>query len=126
MKTSIKTFICALALAATALSTYAEDKENQKTTGFGVGIFANKAGKINVLINKAEPVAATTIKIKNDKGDVYYSETIAKDHQKFGRILDVDALEQGNYQIEISSKGEIHTKTFVVSEPTTERVISVK
>ncbi len=126
MKTSIKTFIFALALAVTALASNAEDQENKKTTGFGVGIYANKAGRINVLINKAEPVAATTIRIKNDKGDVYYSETIAKNHQKFGRILDVDALEQGNYQIEISSKGEIHTKTFVVSEPTTERVISVK
>jgi len=126
MKTSIKTFVCALALVATAFTAHAEDKEIKKSVGFGTGIFASKDGKINVLVEKTDVNASTTILLKNAKGEIFYRETVAKNNQKFGRILNVDALEQGKYEIEVTSKGKTQSKSFELSAPSTERVVAVK
>lgn len=126
MKTSIKTFVCALALVATAFTANASDKEIKKSVGFGTGIFASKDGKINVLVEKEDVNASTTILLKNAKGEVFYRETVSKNNQKFGRILNIDALEQGKYEIEVTSKGKTQSKSFELSAPSTERVIAVK
>ena len=126
MKTSIKTLVCALALVATAFTANAEDKEIKKSVGFGTGIFASKDGKINVLVEKTNVNASTTILLKNAKGEIFYRETVAKNNQKFGRILNVDALEQGKYEIEVTSKGKTQSKSFELSAPSTERVVAVQ
>jgi len=127
MKNSIKTFVCALALVATAAFTAnAEDKETKKAAGFGTGIYTTKSGKINVLVEKVNDDAPTILLLKNEKGDVVYQEKVDKKTQKFGRTLNVSELATGSYQIEITSKGEKQTKTFEVSEQRAERVLSVK
>ena len=126
MKNSIKTFVCALALVATAFTANAEDKETKKAAGFGTGIYSTKSGKINVLVAKNSSDAATTLLLKNEKGEVVYRETVAKNNQKFGRTLNVDDLETGKYEIEVTSKGEKQTKTFEVSEQKSERILAIK
>ena len=126
MKNSIKTFICAFALVASfAFNASAEDKETKKSTGFGTGIYTNKAGKINVLVAKVNADANTTLLLKNEKGDVVYREVIEKSNQKFGRVLNVDELEAGNYEIKVSSSGETQSKTFKLLEQKTERVLTI-
>ncbi|TDE18666.1 DUF3244 domain-containing protein [Dyadobacter psychrotolerans] len=127
MKNSIKTFVYALALVASASFTAnAEDKETKKAAGFGTGIYSTKSGKINVLVNKVNVDASTTILLRNEKGEIVYRETINKSSQKFGRTLNVDDLESGKYEIEISSKGEKQTKFFELSEQQSERILAVK
>ena len=126
MKNSIKTFAVALAIVASAFTANAEDKETKKAAGFGTGIYSTKSGKINVLVEKVNADAPTTLLLRNAKGDVVYQETVSKKTQKFGRTLNVSELVTGSYQIEISSKGEKQIKSFDVSEQRAERVLSVK
>ena len=126
MKTSIKTFAFALALVATAFTANAEDKDNKKSAGFGTGIYATKTGKINVLVDKVAADAPTTLLMKNENGDVVYSETVNRNQQRFGRILDVNELTSGKYEIEVTSKGEKQSKSFELSEQKTERVLAIK
>ena len=126
MKTSIKTFAVAFALIAAAFTANAENKDNKKSAGFGTGIFASKGGKINVLVDKNAADAPTTILLKNAEGDVVYTETVNKNQQKFGRILNVEELASGKYELEVSSKGEKQIKSFELSEQQSERVLAVK
>lgn len=126
MKTTFKTFAVALALIATAFTANAEDKETKKAAGFATGIYATKSGKINVLVEKANVDANTTLLLKNEKGNIVYQETVGKKNQKFGRTLNVDELKSGTYQIEVTSQGETKIKSFEVSSQESERTLSVK
>jgi hypothetical protein len=127
MKNSIKTFICAFALITSAAFTAnADDKENKKASRFGTGIYINKQGKINVFVDKQNTDANTTLLVRNEQGKIVYREVIEKDNQKFGRLLNVEDLEAGKYEINIISDNEIQKKGFQLSEPTTERVITIK
>ena len=126
MKNSIKTFICAFALVTSfAFTASAEDKETKKSTGFGTGIYSSKTGKINVMVDKVSADANTTLLLKNEKGEVVYREVIEKSNQKFGRVLNVEELEAGNYEIKVTSKGESQSKTFKLLEQKTERVLTI-
>ena len=126
MKNSIKTFICAFALVTSfAFSASAEDKGTKKSTGFGTGIYTSKAGKINVLVDKVNTEANTTLLLKNEKGEIVYREVIEKSNQKFGRVLNLEELEAGNYEIKITSNGETQSKTFKLLEQKTERVLTI-
>lgn len=126
MKATVKTFICAFALAAASFTAYAEDKDAKKTSSFGTGVYATKTGKINVLVDKASNNAKTTLLLKSEDGTIVYRETIAKDNKKFGRTLNLEAMEAGKYTLDIISGNEIQTKTFELSEQKVERVLTVK
>lgn len=126
MENSIKTFICAFALITSAAFTAnAEDKENKKAASFGTGIYINKEGKINVLVDKQSNKANTTLLVRNEHGEIVYREVIEKDNQKFGRLLNVEDLEAGKYEINVISNNEVQKKAFQLSEPTTERVVTI-
>jgi hypothetical protein len=126
MKTSIKNFAFALALVAAAFTANAENKDNKKSTGFGTGIYATKTGKINVLVDKINADSPTTLLLKNENGEVIYSETVGKNQQKFGRVLNIEELASGKYEVEVTSKGEKQSKSFQLSEQKTERVLAIK
>ena len=126
MKTSIKTIIAAFAFVASfAFTANAEEKETRKTALLNTGVYVNKEGKINVLVDKSSNTANTTLLIRNETGQVVYREVIEKGNQKFGRVLNVDELSAGSYQIEVSSKNNSQVKTFQLSEPQTERNIAI-
>ncbi|SEI85555.1 hypothetical protein SAMN04487995_2505 [Dyadobacter koreensis] len=127
MRTSFKNIAYALALVTSfTFAASAKETETKKASGFGTGIYINKAGKINVLVNKQDAKDNTTLLIKNEKGDVVYREIIQKDNQKFGRVLNVEKLEAGQYEINVVSKDETQTKSFQLSEQKTERNILIK
>jgi len=126
MKNSIKTFAVAIALIAAAFTANAEDNEIKKSAGFGTGIYTTKSGKINVFVDKVNADSPTTILLKTKNGQVVYRETVGKNEQKFGRTLNVNELPSGNYEIEVSSKGEKQSKSFQLSEQKIERVLAVK
>jgi len=124
MKTTIKTFAVAFALIAASFTANAE--ETKKASGFGTGIYTTKSGKINVLVDKANANANTTLLLKNEKGDVVYQETVGKKTQKFGRTLNVDELRSGTYEIQVTSQGETQSKSFELSNQETERTLQIK
>ena len=126
MKNSIKTFAVAIALLATSFAANAEDKETKKSAGFGTGIYTTKSGKINVLVDKVSSDAPTKLLLKNENGQIVYKEVVDKNQQKFGRILNVDELSAGKYEIEVTSKGEKQSKSFELSEQKVERVLAIK
>ena len=126
MKNSIKTFAVAIALIAASFTANADDKETKKSAGFGTGIYSTKSGKINVLVDKVNSDAATTLLLRNENGQIVYKETVDKNEQKFGRTLNVDELSAGKYEIEVTSKGEKQSKSFQLSEQKTERVLAIK
>ena len=127
MRTSIKNIAYALAIVTSfTFAASAKETETKKASSFGTGIYIDKAGKINVLVDKQNAEANTTLLIKNEKGDVVYKEIIQKDNQKFGRVLNVEKLEAGQYEINVVSKNETQTKSFQLSEQKTERNIIIK
>lgn len=126
MKNSIKTIAIAFALFATTFAANAGEKETTKVAGFNTGVYTTKAGKVNVLIEKASQDAATVILLKNEKGETVYRETVGKSQQKFGRSLNLDELEAGKYELKVISNGETQTKTFQLSEQKTDRVLTIK
>jgi len=126
MKTSIKTIIVAFAFVTSiAFTSNAEEKETRKTALLNTGVYVNKEGKINVLVDKSSNTSNTTLLIKDERGQIVYREVIEKSHQKFGRVLNVDELSAGTYQIEVNSKNISQVKTFQLSEPQTERIIAI-
>ncbi|MCF0054914.1 DUF3244 domain-containing protein [Dyadobacter sp. CY356] len=127
MKTSIKTILVAFAVVTSiAFTANAKGNDNKKTSDLNTGVYINKEGRINVLVDQANEDAATTILIKNESGEVVYSEVVEKGNQQFGRVLNVDKLEDGQYEIEVKSKNDSQIKTFQVSEPKAERVIEMQ
>lgn len=125
MKTSFKTFAFALAFVASAFAANAEDKEAKKAT-LGTGIYPTKTGKINVLVDKANAETSTTLLLKNASGEVVYRETVGKNQQKFGRTLNLDSMEAGQYKLDVISGNEVQSKTFQLSEEKVERIVTVK
>lgn len=126
MKTSVKTFICAFALAAASFTAQAADKGAHKASTFGTGIYATKTGKINVLVDKGSTDSKTTLLLRDAEGIVVYRETISREHKKFGRTLNLDAMEPGKYKLDIISGNEVQTKTFELADQKTERILTVK
>jgi flagellar hook assembly protein FlgD len=127
MKNSIKISIVALTLFASATFTAnAEDKEAKKAAALKTVVYISKDGKVNVLVDKPNTDANTTLLIKDESGAIVYREVIQKENQKFGRILNVNELTAGKYEIKVISKDDSQTKSFQLSEPATERVVTIK
>ena len=125
MKNFIKTFAIVVAIFTSATVTvHAEDKETKKSS-FATGIYVNKAGKVNVLVEKSGALTPTTILLKNGKGEIIYSENVSKKITKFGKQLNVDDLNPGQYQVEVISNGVKESKTLQLSE-NVEREITIK
>ncbi len=127
MKNSFKNIAIAFALIASfAFTAHAEEKETKKSSALNTGVYINKNGKINVFVDKLNNDSNTTILVKNASGEIVYREVVEKDHQKFGRILNVDELGAGKYEIKVSSKNDSQTQSFQLSEPIVERVVTIK
>lgn len=125
MKTSFLALTCAVALFAPLSSAADDDKGTKKSAGFGTGIYPTKEGKINVYIDKVDTNSPTLLLLKNSRGEIMYREVIGKGFQKFGRRLNVDYLESGNYEIKVIINGEAQSTSFQLTEERIERVLRV-
>jgi hypothetical protein len=126
MKTLFNTFIYAVALTATTFTAQANHGEAKKTAEFGTGIYATKTGKINLTVEKPDANANATIVLRNQKNEIFYRETVRKADQRFGRVLNVDALGEGKYEIQITSNGVTESRFFELTEKTLEKGVVVK
>jgi hypothetical protein len=128
MKTIIKTLFVAVALVATS---FANVKANNpsKTKSFEVGIYQSvNTLKLNLMVEKQVGNKLNVV-IKNDKGEVLYTETIAKNDAKYHGKYDFSQLGDGHYSVEISTGNEKIVKNINLStntpEPETNRSISM-
>lgn len=128
MKTIIKTLFVAVALVATS---YANVNANNpsKTASFEVGMYQTvNTLKLNLMVEK-QVGDRLEIAIKNDKGEVLYTETIAKNDAKYHGKFDFSQLGDGQYSVEISGGKEKIVKNINLStntpEPETTRLISM-
>ncbi len=110
----------------TALVGHAEDKEAKKPTSFGTGFYTTKAGKISIMVDKLGSNKPTKIALLNDHGKVIYDEIVNRKVKKFGRVLNIDALQPGIYEIEVTSNGEKQTQYFQLNEITKQRLVHLK
>ncbi|MCF2444693.1 hypothetical protein L0657_12055 [Dyadobacter sp. CY345] len=125
MKNPFKTIISVFVLASViSFSTFANDKEIKKVTGFNSGIYASKDGKIKVNIDKYNR-ASTSILFQDAKGKVIYKEVAGRGDKKLRREINTNDLAAGKYTLEISSQGEKQTREFQLEEKVTERSVKI-
>ena len=125
MKTLFFALTCAAALFTPFSSAADDNKGTKKPAGFGTGIYRTKEGKINVFIDKIDANSPTLLLIKNSKGEIIYREMIRKGYQKFGRLLNLNDLESGKYEIRVIINGEAQSTPFQLTEERVERVLRV-
>ncbi len=117
MKNSFKSFICAMALSTTVAFAGPGDR-NSKPTTFEASIYTNIDGALMVNVEKTSTAGAAVL-IKNASGDIIAREGIGRRQKKSAMRFDLSALRDGEYKLEIVSKGERIVRDFALSSETT-------
>ncbi len=132
MKTLIKSLALALSLAAvTSSATFAETNPGGKTktvATYKTGIYMTQAGKLSIALDKGKG-GTVLISLKNADGRQLYSQYLGKNEQVYRTLLDLNQLEDGIYQVEITNGVETTTQRVTIStnQPTApDRLISVR
>jgi len=117
MKTIIKSF--ALALSFGVLTSVASVHANPITkpnaaATYQTGIYSSVDGKLNIALDKTTN-GAVDIRFKDAHGKVLFAEHISK-KEKSSRIrLNLDELQDGTYQVEITNGVETKTQTVTIA-----------
>ncbi len=117
MKTLVKTFVCAAALSVSSLS-FANDKNtkesNKQPASFAASVYVAKDASIRVAVDKTSPTNVMIV-LRNEKNEVVYSENMTKNELKSAYKLNVEALPDGEYTLEITSADKTVTKQIHLS-----------
>ena len=124
MKTSYNVLALPVALTTTTLQARADEP----TTGckpFYAHFRVGSQSDFQVFINKFAP-EALTITLKNGKGETLHTSEVGK--REPGKAVNFSMRQQpdGVYTVEIRSKRETVTKTFIVATPSLERTLALK
>jgi hypothetical protein len=132
MKTLIKSLALALSLAAVTSSvTFAEINPGGNTkvvATYKTGIYMTKDGKLNIALDKGKG-GTVSINLKGADGRLLYSRHLGKNDQIYRTRLNLNQLEDGVYQVEITNGVETTTQSVTIStqQPTMpDRLISIK
>jgi hypothetical protein len=108
MKTSIKTIICAIALSVSSVA-FATGKGSKSAPKFEANTYVSKDASLHVNVTKLS-AGWVTISLKDAKNNEVYSENIAKNDLQYALKMNVNALPDGNYTLEIASASQTITK----------------
>jgi hypothetical protein len=132
MKTLVKSLALAFSLGfVTTAATFAETNPGGRpavVSSFKTGVYTTISGKLNIALNK-EKGGAVDILLKNDEGRVVYTQHVGKNDESYRTRLNLDQLEDGVYQLQITNGVETTTQTITLStqHPTApNRVVSMK
>lgn len=105
MKTFIKSIACALALTTTAAFAHPTEEKtsnNRPEATFESSAFVTADANVRVAIKKngSQKVYLT---LKNKEGQVLFAETIGKKSMTYAAKINVSDLNDGTYQLEITS-----------------------
>ncbi len=105
MKTIIKSIACALALTTSvAFAKPTEDKTSttRPEATFESSAFVTADANVRVAIKKNAP-QKVYLTLKNANGDVLFAETVGKKEMAYAAKINVSDLNDGSYQLEITS-----------------------
>jgi hypothetical protein len=132
MKTLIKSFALALSLGiVTSVASFAETNPGGRpkmAASYKTGIYSTVSGKLNIALDK-EIGGHVDIRLKNADGVVLYSEHLGKNERTCRLRLNLNELEDGTYQVEITNGVDTTTQNVTVStnKPSApNRVIAIK
>jgi|GEM_PF-4945742 len=94
-----------------------DDKATEKAA-VQVTAFSTNDAKIWVNVQKEAPVGATLF-LRDQNGNALYTHGIGKKQKTSATRLDVSALEDGEYMLQVVSKGGTITKKFELRTPQT-------
>ncbi|GAB2594389.1 T9SS type A sorting domain-containing protein [Spirosoma areae] len=122
MKTFIKPLLVAVSVSLISLSTSVADNNPigrpAAVASYKTGLYTTAEGKLNIALDK-ETGGSVVVQLKSSNGRVLYFQRIGK-NQTVSRIrLDVSALADGVYQVEISNGVETttHALTLATHQP---------
>ena len=124
MKTFIKSLVigCSLSFIGLSAAFAAQNPIGHPAAvaTYKAGIYTTKEGKLSIALDK-EAGAPVDLRLKNSKGDVYFSQHLNKKAKTFRIRLDVSELPDGDYQVEISNgaASSVQLVTISTQSPTT-------
>lgn len=129
MKTIITSLVCALALSTTVALAHPTDeksKDNRPVPAFESSTYVSADANLRVAIKKNTP-ERVYITLRSADGVVLFSETIGKKETAYAAKINVKELNDGAYQLEITSgKDHVVKKLNLTSQKVeTQRVVTV-
>ena len=129
MKTLIKSLLIAFTLTAVTFSaSLADPNQPKKATAFQSSMYTNVEGKLQIAVKK-ETGGSVEVRLTNSAGKAFFVQQLGKRQEAARLSLDVSALPDGVYQVEISNGVETTTRelTLATQQPATvSRFVAVK
>ncbi|MFN4146677.1 MAG: DUF3244 domain-containing protein [Runella sp.] len=117
MKTIITSLVCALAFSTATLAN--PTTEEKKATRFESSAFVTNDASVRVAVKKNAP-ERVYVTLKNNRGEVLFTETISKKSMSYAAKINVQNLTDGVYQLEIVSGSDRVVKTLNLTSKTVE------
>lgn len=95
---------------------FATEIATKKPTSFEVGMYNVKNSNLLKVFVEKKSREVLCLKIKNANGDVVLNQYFGRKDKKVGLEIDLEALENGKYQMEFSTKNESYIKEIEVSK----------
>ena len=122
MKTIVKSLLVAFSLSFITLSvSLAEINPTSRpkaVASYKTGIYSTREGKLNIALDK-ETGGSVDVRLTSTRGEVMFSQRIARNEKSFRIRLDMSSLPDGAYQVEITNGVEttIHNVTISTQQP---------
>ncbi len=113
MKTLIKPLFLALSLSFVAVSVSHAKPGRPVAASFKTGIYSSMTGKVHVALDK-ETGGPVEIRLTGAKGEVLYSQHLGKKETTFRACLNLDALPDGAYVLNITNGTETTRQTITL------------
>ncbi|MFC3811529.1 hypothetical protein [Lacihabitans lacunae] len=95
---------------------FATEIATKQPTSFEVGMYNVKNSNLLKVFVEKKSREVLCLKIKNVNGDVVLNQYFGKRDKKVGMEIDLEALENGKYQMEFSTKNESYIKEIEVKK----------
>lgn len=95
---------------------FATELATKQPTSFEVGMYNVKNSNLLKVFVEKKSREVLCLKIKNVNGDVVLNQYFGKRDKKVGMEIDLEALENGKYQMEFSTKNESYIKEIEVKK----------
>ncbi|MFD2570578.1 hypothetical protein ACFSUS_08040 [Spirosoma soli] len=118
MKTLIKPLLFALTLGfVTSVTSFSEANpigRSKAVATYKTGIYATRTGKLNIALDK-QTGGTVDIRLRSNNGTVLYSKHLGKNERMCRTRLNLNDLEDGVYQVEITNGVEVTRQTITLS-----------
>lgn len=126
MKTNILFAIALFAFSFTSVKAASlEDPKETAKTSYAINVFKGQEGKVNFLLEKVKG-KRLAVTLRNAKGEILFTETIAKNATGYARRFDLNSLTDGKYSFEVTDGETTLKKEVDLSTDQPTRMVFVK